>query len=94
MSVSFRTATTIPADRLFDGCLQEFGIHEHFKPDESSPTCRCLTDGSNFVWVSIVDGIVYTFDRYMGNDPIKILAAVADAFQTEILSEHQPQFWG
>jgi hypothetical protein len=30
----------------------------------------------------------------LGNDAEKILAAVADVFQTEMLSEYQPQYWG
>jgi hypothetical protein len=94
MSTSYLAAITIAADRLFDGCMLEFTIHEHIKPDESSSTWRCLTDGHNFVWVAIVDGIVSTFNRYAGNDSTKILAAVADVFQAEILSEYQPQYWG
>jgi hypothetical protein len=94
MSTSYRAIATIAADRLFDGCMQEFTIHEYIKLDETSSTWRCLTDGLNFVWVDIVDGMVTTFNRYAGNDSTKILAAVASVFQTEILSEYQPQYWG
>src|SRR4051794_16904883 len=94
MSISYCSVTEIAAGRLFDGCMQEFAIQEHIKPDESKSTWRCLTDGRNFVWVHIDNGMVTTFNRYGGNDATKILAAVAEVFQTEILSECQPEYWG
>ena len=57
---------------------------------------RTLTDGQgNYLWVWIDDdGAVEFFTRYGRNDAVAILAAVADAFETEILSEDEPQFWG
>ena len=40
------------------------------------------------------DGSVeFTTHNYY-NDPYAILAAVAKAFETEIFSEHEPQYWG
>ncbi|MBR1156864.1 hypothetical protein [Bradyrhizobium sp. JYMT SZCCT0428] len=94
MSTSYRPAKTILAGRLFDGCLREFGIDEHVKADESFSGCRCLTDGLYFVWVNIVENNVSTFNSYGANDPTRIFEAVANVFQTEIFSEHQPQYWG
>jgi hypothetical protein len=32
--------------------------------------------------------------RYGINNPTKILQAIAEAFDTDIFSEHEPQFWG
>jgi hypothetical protein len=57
---------------------------------------RTLTDGhGNYVWVSInVDGSVAILTRYGRNDTDAILSAVAEAFETEIFSEDEPQFWG
>ena len=40
------------------------------------------------------DGAVEFFTRYGRNDAVAILAAVAEAFETEIFSEDEPQFWG
>jgi hypothetical protein len=61
--------------------------------DEQS---KALTDRKgNYLWVSIDDeGCVAIFTRYGRNDSVGILAAVAEAFETEMFSEHQPQFWG
>lgn len=57
---------------------------------------RTLTDGQgNYLWVSIDDdGVVAVFTRYGRNDTHAILGAVAEAFETEIFSEDEPQFWG
>jgi hypothetical protein len=57
---------------------------------------RTLTDGQgNYLWVSIDDdSAVAVFTRYGRNDAHAILGAVAEAFETEILSEDEPQFWG
>jgi hypothetical protein len=61
--------------------------------DEHSKT---LTDRKgNYLWVWIDDdGSVAMFTSYGRNDSDAILAAVAEAFETEIFSEHEPQFWG
>jgi hypothetical protein len=61
-----------------------------------SAQARILTDGQgNYLWVSIDDdGSVAIFTRYGRNDSDGILAAVTAAFETEIFSEDEPQFWG
>jgi hypothetical protein len=40
------------------------------------------------------DRVVAVFTRYGRNDTHAIFAAVAEAFETEIFSEDEPQFWG
>jgi hypothetical protein len=55
---------------------------------------RVLTDGHNFVWVYADDGgDVAVLSRYGSNVPGRILKAVAEVFNTDIYSEHEPQFW-
>lgn len=62
---------------------------------EPDTTTRFLTDGRNFIWVHVNDdGFVSAFSRHGDNAPYKILDAVADAFDTDIVSEYWPQFWG
>jgi hypothetical protein len=83
------------AHDLFDGRLAKFGVHEGTR--EKIQDVRVLTDGrDNYVTVWINDdGSVLEFTRYFGRgDPNRILAAVAEAFETEIFSEHEPQYWG
>src|SRR5262245_3640210 len=96
MSTNYRPLEKIAACDLFDGRLEEFNIREHIKPDETTERERCLTDGRrNYLWVHIHDDGFVSFTRYMPNgDPEKILAAVAEAFDTDIVSEYEPQYWG
>src|SRR5215813_13719062 len=95
MSTSYRPFKKVHASNLFDGRLEAFGFRDHVTPDETTERRRCLTDGRNYLWVYIADsGFVSRLVRYGGNAPGKILNAVAEAFETDIVSEYEPQFWG
>jgi hypothetical protein len=84
----------VAAGDLFGGRLAEFGVHEAVSKD-STETSRCLTDGRNYLPVRIdEDGFVTTVTRHWGNAPGKILNALAEAFETDIVSEYEPQYWG
>jgi len=94
MSTDFSLSKKISACDLFGGRLQKFGIQEHVS-SETDEARRCLTDGRNYLWVYLTeDGQVGGLSRYGANAPSKILNAIAEAFDTEIFSEHEPQFWG
>jgi hypothetical protein len=95
MSTDYHLLKKVPACDLFDGRLKEFNVREHVKPDETTETNRCLTDGRNYLWVFIDDdGFVRSLTRYGLNAPGKILNAVANVFDADIVSEYQPQYWG
>jgi hypothetical protein len=95
MSTDYALLKKVTASALFDGTLEKFGVHEHVKPDETSKNSRCLTDGRNFLWVYIDDaGLVTCLSRYGANAPGKILNAIAQALDTDIVSEYEPQYWG
>jgi hypothetical protein len=96
VSTDHRTLKKVGAKELFDGRLEEYGVREHINSDTTTNDRRCLTDGNNYLWVSIDDdGFVGTITRYRpGGAPAKILNAIAEAFDTDILSEYEPQFWG
>jgi hypothetical protein len=97
MSTDCRLSEQIKASALFDGRLEALGIREHINPDETSQNKRCLTDGcNNFLWIHIDDaGLVTTLTRYAPNgDPLMILNSIANAFNTDIFTEYEPQFWG
>ena len=94
MSTDFSLSEKVHISDLLDGRLDRFGIHEKVTYPTSDQQ-KCLTDGADFVWVYANDeGYVSCLTRYGANDPNKILGAIADAFRTDIYSEHQPQFWG
>jgi hypothetical protein len=95
MSTDYRLFEQVKANTLFDGRLENFGVREHVEPGETSQNSRCLTDGRNYLWVYIDDaGLVGCLSRYGGNAPGKILNAIAQALDTDIFSEDEPQFWG
>jgi hypothetical protein len=94
MSTNYRLLKNVLASDLFDGRLEKFNIQEHFN-DETKAQSRMLTDGRNFLWLYVDDaGFVSCLTRYIPNGaPGKILSAIADAFDTEIVSEYEAQFW-
>jgi len=94
-STSYRPLIKIRACQLFDGRLRSLGIREHLKPDMTTRTTRCLTDGLNYLCANIGDnGFLESLTRWGFNDPSVILGAVAEEFDTYIASEHDPQYWG
>jgi hypothetical protein len=64
--------------------------------EETTEQKRCLTDEHNFLWVHVGDeGFVHSLTRYLPNGaPGRILWAISEAFDAEIFSEHEPQYWG
>ena len=96
MSTDYRTAKKISAQELFDGRLEASGVREHVEPDHTTSDWRCLTDGNNCMWVYVDDaGLVGSLTRYAsGGAPGKILNAIAEEFDTDVMSEYEPQFWG
>jgi len=96
MSTDYVLLKKVRACDLFDGRLEALGVRENIVPDETTEQRRCLTDGRNYLWVYINDDrIVSCVTRYApGGAPGKILKAIAEACDTDIVSEYEPQFWG
>lgn len=95
MSTGYRTLKKVNAQELFDGRLEPYGVREQIVPDSTTTGKRCLTDGNNYMWAYIENDLVDCIERYAsGGVPAKILGAIAEAFDTDIVSEHEPQFWG
>jgi hypothetical protein len=95
MSTDYATLNKVHITDLLDGRLEEFGVREHVHPTETTATHKCLTDGRNFLWAyGDKSGFVSVITRYAGNAPGKILGAIAEVFDTGIVSEYEPQFWG
>lgn len=95
MSTDYMLLKKIRACDLFDGRLEQFKVYEHIVPDGTTATEKFLSDGRNGLCVYIDDdGYVTMLTRYGANAPGKILRSIADAFDVDIVSEHEPQFWG
>jgi hypothetical protein len=95
MSTYYALSKKVSARDLLCGRLDSsFGIREKVAPDTTDRK-RCLTDGRNYLWVHLTeDGFVGSLTRYGANAPGKILAAISEAFETDVFSEHEPQYWG
>lgn len=95
MSTHYRPLSPIRFTAIFGGSLERLGITETTGED-TSPSRRRLTDGINFLWVQEgPTGFTGHFTRYFPNGvPDQILAAVSEVFDTTIVSEHQPEYWG
>jgi hypothetical protein len=98
MSTCYYLIKKVPAADLLDGRLEEFGVSWGTSEDTSSEkheAFKWLTDGHNYLSLSINDdGFIGTLERRGANAPGKILNAIAEAFDTDIVSEYEPQFWG
>ena len=79
---------------LFDGRLDRFGVTESIAEGTTGKR-RCLTDGNNCLWGYVDKDGFAEFTRYTPyGAPGRILSAVEEAFETEIVSEYEPQYWG
>jgi hypothetical protein len=94
MSTDLRPLTPIRMADLFDGRFENAGVHET-QCEGTTSNSKCLTDGQNFLWVyGDGEGLVSCFCIYGANAPQRILHAIDDAFGVDIVSEHEPRFWG
>lgn len=97
MSTHYRPVKSILMNELFSGRLAPYGISEASSTSvDKDPLRRNLTDGRNYLSIyANNDGTVDSLIRHgLTNAPGHILAAIAEVFETDIYSEHEPQFWG
>jgi hypothetical protein len=89
MSTNYRLLSPIYIADILDECSKD--VKEHKRLEGSA----CLTDGRNFIWADFDPyGLVSSFTRWAPNgDPRRILNAIAETFDVEIVSEHRPQYW-
>ena len=93
MFTDYRLNKKLSIEKIFDGRLERFDVHETFVA-EAKPEWRCLTDGNSVLWVEGDEEIDCLLGFGMFNATEKILTAIEEAFDAQIFSEHQPQFWG
>jgi hypothetical protein len=94
MSTDFRPLTPIRMADLFDGRLNDVGVHEQHSED-TTPNQKCLTDGRNFLWdYADEKGLVSILCKYGMNAPQRILQSICDKFNVDVVSEYDPEFWG
>ena len=105
MSMYYGLRKSIKADELFDGRLEAFGVREEVRPEGTADRyppymkvkeVRYLTDGRNRMEVVVYEnGVPDVTVRNLWCAPEKeIFHAIAEAFDSDIVTEHQPEFWG
>ena len=105
MSTYYGLRKSIKADELFDGRLEAFGVREEVRPEGAADRfapymkvreVRYLTDGRNSMEVVVYEnGVPDLAVRNLWCAPEKeIFHVIAEAFDTDIVTEHQPEFWG
>jgi hypothetical protein len=88
MQTTYKPVGIIDQYDLFDGRLLTASIRELVFPDFSTLKHRCLTDGHNYIWVSIGNrGRVTQFDVYKNNDPTRIFGVIFDVVGVKVMSE-------
>ena len=105
MSTYYGLRKSIKADELFDGRLEAFGVREEVRPEGAADRfppymkvreVRYLTDGRNSMEVVVYENGVpdLTVEKLWCAPEREIFHAIAEAFDTDIVSEHDPQYWG
>ena len=105
MSMYYGLRKSIKADELFDGRLEAFGVREELRPEGTADRyppymkvkeVRYLTDGQNSMEVVVYEsGFPDVSVQNLWCAPEReILYAIAEAFDTDIISEHEPEYWG
>lgn len=91
MSSDYRPLKEIRWPDLFDGRLEKFGVRECVHSDGR----RYLTDGRGNLWVYRREDDTVSFTRYASSGAVGNLRwTLEEAFETEIVSEHDPRYWG
>lgn len=95
MSCDYRFGEPVQMRDLFNGRLQQYGIVEKVVR-VTTETCRVLIDErGNYLCVYANDrGYVTSMSRYGFQFPERILEMLSSTFNSEIYSEHEPEFYG
>ena len=102
MSTTYVLNKQISFEELLDGRLEEHGVYEDterfgspgkINKGEDAYNDKVLTDGMNYIGV-YGDKYVKTIQRCGTNVAEYVLDVISAVFETDYLSEHDPQFWG
>ncbi len=88
MSIDYIPAARIAFSDLFDGRFKKYGIRCATKKGEGY-----LFDRRGSVTVYHERNWVVSFTSYGFSNPVKILLAIQNEFQTKLFSENEPQYW-
>jgi hypothetical protein len=82
MSVDYFSRIRMLASGMFDGRLENLGLHE-YKTEDTNDTARMLTDGTNYVWIYINDdGEIIKLKTYGQNTASNIVDKLDNVLKT------------
>lgn len=93
MTVDYKPEKAITMEKLFNGRLEAYGVHEDKDEGASSYQYGVLTDGTSCVEI-YAHFTVHLIRSCGTNNEEHILSAIASEFETKIYAECSPQFWG
>jgi hypothetical protein len=102
MSTTYVLTKQISFEELLDGRLEEHCVYEDterfgspgkINKGKDAYNDKVLTDGMNYIGV-YGDEYVKTIQRCGNNNAGIVLDVISDVFETDYLSEYQPEFWG
>jgi len=94
MSTDYRPIPAIPFNKLFDGRLAKYGVREKADPD-ATVRRRYLVGGDGVLEAYENDDGTSSFSRAAFTPiPWAVIDALAEEFETELVSEHDHRFWG
>jgi hypothetical protein len=84
----------IRLSEVFDGRLERWGITEHISLFTEPGEAQCLTDGEGaYLWIHADEAGMVTTPTW-NKTSCHIVDALFEAFGVDIVSEHQPEYWG
>src|SRR6516162_2989846 len=70
------------------------GTNPDAQMEGTTERSRCLTDGTNCMWIEISKrGFVADITRYGDNDANDILKAIDEEFEAGLIDEEHPDYW-
>lgn len=92
MSTDHRPLTDIPWDDFWTNLPA--GLSEHVT-EETDPTHRIVTDGTNYMHVfGDPGGLVHVLTKFGGNNVYEhIVPAIEEHYNTQLIDEHDPQYY-
>jgi hypothetical protein len=94
MSTDYRPIPAILFNRLFDGCLDKYGVREKADPDAMGKHRYLVgSDGILEVYENS-DGSSLFSRRSFTPVPWAVIDALTEEFETEMVSEDDHRFWG
>lgn len=90
MSICYRTTTPVTWDNFFANLPEGITIAPNADPQIAG---KCITDGTNYLWVHTGDGSDISFVKYGRNYVEDMIETIEDQFDTQIINEHHPDFF-